>query len=127
LFEMSTRSRKRVLQKVENQLGETVRGFLLSVPQGCSPERAQTEYNRYQQQWKDYCRRMNNRHRWLKADATAFENRVTLLNRSAERKLQPVRYYAKRVLPFVALAVLIWVVTDVVLPYFAITQYMLFQ
>jgi hypothetical protein len=124
---MSLRTRERILQKVETELGETVRGFLLSVPQGCSPQMAQAQYNKYRQQWQDYCRKMNNRHHWLNADATAFENRVTLLNQHAERKLRPVQYYAKRVVPFVALAVIIYLVTDMLLPHFGIMQYQLFK
>ena len=124
---MSARQQKRTLQKVENQLSETVRGFLLAVPQGCSPQQAQETYLRYNQNWKTYCSKMNGRHKWLKADATAFENRVTLLNRKAERKLQPFTYYGKRVAPILVLAILIWLLTDFVLPYFGVMQYQLFQ
>ena len=124
---MSTRTRKRILQKVENQLSENVRSFLLSVPQGCSPKQAEQTYQRYNQNWKDYVRKMNTRHKWLTADATAFENRVTLLNRQAERKLKPVQYYGKRVAPIAVVAIIIWLLTDYALPYFGIMQYQLFQ
>lgn len=115
------------MQKVEAQLGETVRGFLLSIPQGADPKKAQLQYAKYNQQWKEYCRKMNNRHRWLTMDATAFENRVSLINRQAERKLQPVRYYGKRLLPVAAIAGIIYILTDYVLPYFGHSEYQLFQ
>lgn len=124
---MSTRQRKRILQKVETQLGETVRGFLLSVPQGADQTKALGQYNKYNQHWKDYCSKMSNRHRWLTMDATAFEQRVTLINRQAERRLQPFTYYGKRIAPVVVIAVLLYIVTDYVLPHFGFTDYMLFN
>lgn len=115
------------MQKVEAELGETVRAFLLSVPQGCDAKYAQTKYLAYNQKWKDYCSKMNLRHTWLQMDAEAFEKRVTILNRHAERKLQPLKYYGKRMaLPFAA-AIIIWLLTDVVLPYFGNTDYQLFN
>jgi len=124
---MSLRQQKRILQKVEAELGETVRSFLLSVPQGCSPAKAEEKYQHYNVQWRDYCRKMNKRHKWLKADAEAFTARVTLLNRTAERKLKPLQYYGKRLALPLAAAAIIWLLTDVVLPYFNITNYQLFN
>lgn len=121
------RKQKRTLQKAEQELAETVRGFLLSIPKGASKTEALETYQKYNNQWRDYCHKMNKRHKWLKADGTAFENRVTLLNQSAERKLQPVKYYGKRLLPVVAIAAIIYIVTDYVLPYFHIIDYKLFN
>lgn len=70
---------------------------------------------------------MQGKYKWLQMDATAFETRVQLLNRAAERKLMPVKYYGKRVLPALVLAIIIWMITDLALPHFGITQYQLFQ
>lgn len=124
---MSLRNRKRILQKAEAELAETVRGFMLSVPRGSTPQVAQQVYERYNQRWKTYCTNMQKRHKWLQMDASAFEQRVTLLNQQAERKLKPVQYYGKRIMPVVAIGLLVLLLTDVVLPAMGITDYMLFN
>lgn len=121
------RPQKRVLQKAEQQLAETVRSFLLAIPKGATQKQAQATYQKYNQQWQEYCRKMNKRHKWLKADGSAFENRVMVINQTAERKLLPLKYYGKRVLPLVVLAGIIYIVTDYVLPYFNFTDYQLFN
>lgn len=121
------RKQNKILKGAERRLSETVRSFVLSMPQGASKQDALNAFTKYNQQWKDYCTKMNKRHRWLKADATAFEKRITLLNSQAERKLQPVKYYGKRLLPVVVIAALVYIITDHVLPVFGIMQYQLFN
>lgn len=122
-----TRNRKRVLQKAEAELSEIVRSFMLSVPPSATPKMAEMVYRQHNKRWMNYCHKMQGKHTWLQMDAQAFEQRVLLLNRAAERKMQPVKYYGKRVLPAVLLAIIIWAVTDLALPYFGIAQYQLFQ
>ncbi len=124
---MSTRNRKRIALKAEQELAETVRSFLLSVPQGCSEKVAQQKYAAHNMRWREYCAKMNHRHNWLNADAEAFKNRVTLLNQHAEKKLKPLQYYGKRIVPALILGLLVLLLTDVVLPYFSITDYKLFN
>lgn len=124
---MSKRNRKRIALKAEAELAETVRSFLLSVPQGCSPKVAQHKYDAHNERWRDYCEKMNHRHPWLNADAEAFANRVTLLNQHAEKKLKPLQYYGKRIVPALVIGALTLLLTDMVLPYFSITDYKLFN
>lgn len=122
---MSTiRQRKRTLQKCQAKLDELLRQFMLSVPPNASQKDAEAIYNRYRYDWATYCNKMNAKHPWLKADAEAFGKNVMLLNKAAAKKLQPVKYYGTKLLlvvPFVLLGLLIYLLTDVVLPHFGFT------
>lgn len=115
------------MQKAEKELSETVRSFMLSVPPHAGQKVAQQVFDRHNDRWKNYCTNMQKRYRWLSMDATAFEQRVLLINKQAERKLQPLKYYGKRLLPAVVAAIIIALLTDVVLPYFDVHQYRLFK
>jgi hypothetical protein len=128
---MSTiRNRKRTLDKCQNHLDTLLRQFMLSVPPKATPKEAEAIYNRYRDEWAAYCYKMNGKYKWLQADALAFEKNVTLLNKAAAKKLQPVKYYsskALRVLPFIGIGIIIYIVTDYVLPYFGIFNFQLFN
>jgi hypothetical protein len=122
-----TRNKKRTAAKAEKHLQETVRSFMLSVPPSATRTEAEAAYQRHNARWMAYCQKMELRHKWIRMDAQAFQQRVLLLNKAAERKMQPVKYYGRRIAPVLVLAIIIWMVTDLALPYFGITQYQLFR
>jgi hypothetical protein len=129
--QMSTiRNRKRTLDKCQKQLDQLLRQFMLSVPPRATQQEAEAIYNRYRDEWQTFCYKMNGKHKWLQADAQAFEKNVALINKHAAKKLQPAKYYASKLLrlvPFILIGAAIYILTDYVLPYFGIIDYRLFQ
>lgn len=116
------RGRVQVIAKRHTkELNDMVTGFLKELPQGCTPDEAQTIFNVYNARWKKHCANMNARHEWINADPLLFEKNVRLLNERVLKKSQPWAWVWRHriwpAMPFILLGVAIYLVVDVLLPY----------
>lgn len=109
---------ERIVQEHREALNKIVTDFLKSVPQNGTAADYQKQYNTHNTRWVNHCNNMNQRYPGLNADATLFYSNVELLQRRMMRKKMPLQwlwtFYLKRLLPFVLLGAVIYLLTEVI-------------